>query len=121
MGLRFHWSMSSAGETHRGAKARAAQSGMPNLDAHVEFCRRADECGIDSLLTAFGFHRPDPIVLAAAAGMMTRKITFMVAVRSGIYSPTAFAPQVNTVSAFIHGRLCLTVVAGHTPTEHRGY
>ena len=35
--LRFHWSMSSAGEKWRGAKAREAQSGIPNLDAYLEF------------------------------------------------------------------------------------
>lgn len=119
--LRFHWSMSSAGEKLRGAKARAAQSGIPNLEAHVDFCRRAEECGIDSLLTAFGFHRPDPIVLAAALGMLTTKIKFMVAVRSGVLSPTAFVQQVNTVSALTNGRICLNVVAGHTPREQGFY
>jgi alkanesulfonate monooxygenase len=121
MGLRFHWSMSSAGETHRGAKSRAAMSGVPNLDSHVEFCRRAEACGIDSLLTAFGFHRPDPIVLATALGAMTQGITFMVAVRSGICSPTALVQQVNTVSVVTRGRICLNIVAGHTPQEQRSY
>jgi alkanesulfonate monooxygenase len=121
MPLRFHWSLSSAGDKFRGAKSRSAQSGVPKQEALLEYCRHAEECGIDSLLTAFGFHRPDPIVLAAAIGMVTQKIKFMVAVRSGIYSPTAFVQQVNTVSAFINGRICLNVVAGHTPTEQRGY
>jgi alkanesulfonate monooxygenase len=121
MGLRFHWSMSSAGENHRGAKSRAAQSGLPNLGAYVEFCRHASECGIDSLLTAFGFHRPDPIALAAALGVLTERITFMVAVRSGVCSPTALVQQVNTVSALTGGRICLNIVAGHTPQEQRAY
>lgn len=76
---------------------------------------------MDSLLTAYGFHRPDPIVLAAAMGMVTRKIKFMVAVRSGLFSPTAFVQQVNTVSTLIQGRICLNVVAGHTPGEQRSY
>jgi alkanesulfonate monooxygenase len=120
MGLRFHWSLSSAGEKHRGAKSRASQSGLLNLAAHVEFCRRAAECDIDSLLTAFGFHRPDPMVLAAALGVLTQRIKFMVAVRSGVCSPTTFVQQVNTVSALTQGRICLNVVAGHTPDE-QGY
>ena len=81
--LRFHWSMSSAGEKWRGSKARAAQSGIPDLEAHVQFCRHAEACGIETLLTAFGFHRADPIALASALGMVTEKIAFMVAVRSG--------------------------------------
>jgi alkanesulfonate monooxygenase len=119
--LRFHWSMSSVGEKWRGAKSRAAQSGIPDLEAHVDFCRRAEACGIDSVLTAFGYHRADPIVLASALGMLTTKIKFMVAVRSGICSPTVLVQQVNTLSALTNGRICLNVVGGHTPEEQRGY
>ncbi len=119
--LRFHWSMSSAGDNLRGAKARAKQSGVPELRAHVEFCQAAEQCGIESLLTAFGFHRPDPIVLAAALGVLTSKVKFMVACRSGVFSPTAFVQQVNTVSVLTNGRICLNIVGGHTPEEQRYY
>jgi alkanesulfonate monooxygenase len=119
--LRFHWSLSSAGETWKGARPRAAQSGVPDLTAHLEFCRTAEECGIESLLTAFGFHRPDPIALASALGVLTSKIKFMVACRSGIFSPTAFVQQINTVSLLTRGRICLNIVDGHTPEEQRYY
>jgi alkanesulfonate monooxygenase len=119
--LRFHWSMSSVGEKWRGAKSRAAQSGVPDLEAHVDFCRRSEACDIDSVLTAFGFHRADPIVLASALGVLTTKIKFMIAVRSGICSPTVLVQQVNTLSALTNGRVCLNVVGGHTPGEQRGY
>ena len=121
MALRFHWSMSSAGARLKGAKARAAISGVPDIQAHIDFCKLAEECGIDSLLTAIGFHRPDPIALAAALGMVTTKIKFMVACRSGIFSPTAFVQQVNTISALTQGRICLNFVAGHTPAELNAY
>jgi len=113
--------MSSVGEKLRGAQSRAAQSGTPDFEAHIAFCNRASECGMDSLLTAFGFHRPDPIVFATALGMLTEKIKFMIAVRSGILSPTVFVQQVNTVSALTKGRICINVVAGHTPVEQRYY
>jgi alkanesulfonate monooxygenase len=119
--MRFHWSLSSVGQTGRGALPRASQSGVPDLATLVGFCRHAEGCGIESLLTAFGFHRPDPIVLATALGMASERINFMVAVRSGITSPTAFVQQVNTVAALTGGRICLNVVAGHTPEEQRGY
>lgn len=121
MPLRFHWSMSSAGENLKGSKARAAVSGIPNFDAHLRFCRTAEECGIESLLTAFGFHRADPIVLATALGAVTDRIKFMVAVRSGVCSPTLFVQQVNSVAAVTNGRICLNVVAGHTPEEQKYY
>src|SRR5712671_4081150 len=109
--------MSSAGQQQRAAKSRAAVTGVPDLDALTAFCRHAEECGIESLLTAFGFHRPDPLILATALGMATEKIKFMVACRSGINSPTGFVQQVNTVSAMTQGRICLNIVAGHTPAE----
>src|SRR5258706_14643477 len=80
--LRFHWSMSSAGQQQRAAKSRAAVTGVPDLEALTAFFRHADECGIESRLTAFGFHRPDPLTLAAALAMRTSRIKFMVAVRS---------------------------------------
>lgn len=120
MTLRFHWSMSSAGEKYRGANARAAV-GIQSLDTLVNFCKHAEECEMDSVLTAFGFHRPDPIALAAAVGVLTTKIKFMVAVRSGIFSPAVFVQQVNTVAQLTNGRICLNVVAGHTPEEQRYY
>jgi alkanesulfonate monooxygenase len=119
--LRFHWSMSSAGEQQRAAKSRASLTGVPDLEALTAFCLHAEECGIESLLTAFGFHRPDPLTLAAALAMRTSRIKFMVAVRSGVCSPTLFVQQVNTVAALSGGRICINVVAGHTPEEQRGY
>lgn len=119
--LRFHWSMSSAGVRLKGATARADQSGLPDLAAYVEYGRHAERCGIESLLTAVGFHRPDPLVLAAAIGMRTESIPFMLAVRSGVASPTWVVQQVNSLSAVLGGRVCLNIVAGHTPAEQRGY
>jgi alkanesulfonate monooxygenase len=119
--LRFHWSLSAAGDPLRATQARAEQSGVPDIEAHVDFCMHAERSGIESLLTAYGFHRPDPIVLATALGCKTRSIAFMVAVRSGIFSPTAYVQQVNTLSGMIGGRVCLNVVMGHTPEEQRYY
>jgi len=119
--LRFHWSMSSAGDKLRRARARTALSGTPDLEALAAFCRHAEACGFESLLTAFSFARPDPLTLAAALGMLTTRIKFMVAVRSGIISPTLFVQQVNTVAALTGGRVCVNVVAGHTPDELRYY
>jgi alkanesulfonate monooxygenase len=121
MPLRFHWSMSSAGEKFRGAKTRASQSGMPHLEDYLSLCRNAEHCGIDSLLTAFGFHRPDPLAMASALGVLTDEIKFMVAVRSGVSSPTALVQQVNTVSALTNGRVCINIVMGHTPDEQQSY
>ena len=119
--LRFHWSLSAVGEKLRATQSRASQSALPQFGALVRFCRQAEEAGIDSLLTAFGFHRPDPLILATALAAQTERIRFMIAVRSGLMSPVAFVQQVNTLSALAGGRVSLNVVAGHTPDEQRGY
>jgi alkanesulfonate monooxygenase len=119
--LRFHWSMSAAGDPHRAARSRAVQSGIPDMDAHIEFCRVAEQCGVEYLLTAFGFHRPDATVLATALGMVTKRIKFLIAVRSGMCSPTIFAQQINTISVLTGGRIGLNFVNGHSEPEQRYY
>ncbi|TCO46628.1 LLM class flavin-dependent oxidoreductase [Actinocrispum wychmicini] len=119
--MRFHWSLSSVGDPMRRANAAATTSGLPDLSAHKEFACRAEECGIESLLVAFGFSRPDPITWAAALGAVTSTVKFLVAVRSGIMSPTYFVQQVNTLSALTDGRVCVNAVAGRAPEEQRFY
>jgi alkanesulfonate monooxygenase len=122
--LRFHWRLPYAGESTGMAmadQATAAAIGLPAPKAQIEFCRRAEECGIDSLLVDFGFAKPDPMLLAAILGQGARKIKFILAYRSGLFSPAMFVQQLNTLSALIEGRLLLNIVAGYSPEEQRGY
>jgi alkanesulfonate monooxygenase len=124
MPLRFHWRLPHGGETVGAARIEQANLpaiGLPDLVAQLPFCRRAEECGIDSLLTDFGFAKPDPILLAAALGLGTEKIKFIVAYRSGLLSPTTFVQQLNTLSSLINGRFSLNIVAGYSPEEQRSY
>lgn len=124
MDLRFHWRLPLGGEisglTRSAISARQA-TGLPDVETQLEFCRRAEENGIDSLLIDFGSAKPDSILLAAALGMATEKIKLIVAYRSGLASPTAFVQQINTLSALIGGRFSLNIVAGHSPAEQRTY
>src|ERR1700761_4664874 len=122
--LRFHWRLPYAGESTGMAmadQATAAAIGLPAPEAQIEFCRHAEECGIDSLLVDFGFAKPDPMLLAAILGQGARKIKFILAYRSGLFSPAMFVQQLNTLSALIDGRLLLNIVAGYSPEEQRGY
>jgi alkanesulfonate monooxygenase len=122
--LRFHWRLPYAGESAGMAmadQATAAAIGLPDPEAQIEFCRHAEECGIDSLLVDFGFAKPDPMLLAAILGQGARKIKFILAYRSGLFSPAMFVQQLNTLSALIEGRLLLNIVAGYSPEEQRGY
>ncbi len=119
--IRFHWSLSQAGRLFVGAKERSRQDLVPGLDAHVTFSKAAEKWGFEYLLTAIGFTRPDPLVLAASTGVKTEKAKFMVAHRSGIMSPTTFVQQVNSVSLLTGGRVGLNIVGGHSPAEQTGY
>lgn len=120
---KFHWRLPYGGETSGGTWAHkfSTEDGMPDLQAQTEFCRRAEACGIDSLLTDFGYGKPDPMLLAATLGRATEKIKFILAYRSGLFSPTMFVQQLNTLSALIQGRLSLNIVAGYSPQEQHAY
>ena len=123
MALRFHWRLPHGGETVGDTRAQYNQLriGLPDLEAQTDFCRHAEQCGIDSLLTDFGYAKPDPILLSATLGLATSKIKFIVAYRSGLLSPATFVQQLNTLSSLIEGRFSLNIVAGHSPEEQRAY
>jgi alkanesulfonate monooxygenase len=87
------------------------------FEAQLALCRRAEESGIDSLLMAIGFARPDPLALSVALAAHTGSIKFMVACRAGLIAPTLFVQQINTLSALSNGRVHVNMVAGHTPHE----
>jgi len=115
--LRFHWSLSRVGDNLRSSRPIGEHKGLLSFEPQVDFCRRAEECEIQSVLMAFGFTRPDPFVLSMALGMKTSKLKFMVAVRSGVIAPTLFVQQINTISALTNGRVCVNMVTGHIPAE----
>ncbi|HEX9945165.1 MAG TPA: LLM class flavin-dependent oxidoreductase [Thermoanaerobaculia bacterium] len=124
MSLRFHWRLPLAGEEPGSTVAPppgVPAAALPDFDAHVRFCRLAEENGIDSLLMACGFYMPDPIPVVAALGTATERIRFMLAYRSGLVAPTAFVQQVNTLSALNGGRISLNMVVGHSVEEQRCY
>jgi alkanesulfonate monooxygenase len=105
----------------RGATPRFQGNPVADLPAQQDFCRQAESAGIDSMLLPIGFQRPDPITLAGVFGTATTRLTFMIAARSGIVSPTYFVQQVNTVAAVTGGRVSVNVVLGHSPAELRYY
>ena len=124
MALRFHWRMLQGGDrpgTGPSSERVDRAAALPDLEAQIDFCRRAEECRIDSLLVDINYGKPDPMVLSLALGRMTEKIKFMVAYRPGLMSPTLFVQQVNTCSALTGGRITLNIVSGHSPKEQRYY
>jgi alkanesulfonate monooxygenase len=119
--LRFHWSLSQAGDKFRRLRPTGDMPGLLDLEAQAALCRQAERSGIESVLMAIGFTRPDPLLLSAALGAETSRVGFMVACRPGLISPTLFVQQINTLSTLIGGRVSINIVAGHTPSELRYY
>jgi len=116
--LRFHWSLSAVGDTMRRANARRHErrAGLGRTQALLP--GRAEEDGIESAAgRSFGLWRiryGRPLRWNS-----TDAVKFLVAVRSGVVSPTYFVQQVNTLSALTGGRVCVNVVAGRAPDEQR--
>jgi alkanesulfonate monooxygenase len=121
--LRFHWSLPSSGvaDRRRGARFRTEINQFGDLDRQRDFCVRADELGLDSVLLPIGFQRADPMVLAAVFGLATERVNLMPASRAAVISPTHFVQQVNAVSAFTNGRIEINVVSGQGSEELRYY
>ncbi len=121
--MRFHWSLPSSGvaDNRRGARFRTEINQFEDLDRQRDFCVRAEELGIDTVLLPIGFQRADPIVLATVFGLATERINLMPAARPSVISPTHFVQQVNAVSAFTNGRIAINVVSGQGSNELRYY
>ncbi|MBC7909346.1 MAG: LLM class flavin-dependent oxidoreductase, partial [Pyrinomonadaceae bacterium] len=99
----------------------ASPAALPDMEGWTKFARSAEEAGIESVLLSFSRYEPDTILLACAVGMVTTKLKFIVAYRSGLMQPATFVQQVNTLSALIEGRVALNIVAGSSTAEQRGY
>lgn len=121
--MRFHWSMPapSVADEPRGVRFRNEINRFADLDRQRDFCVRADELGLDSVLLPIGFQRADPTVLATGLGLATKRVNLMPASRAAVISPTHFVQQVNAVSVFINGRIEINVVSGQGSDELRYY
>ena len=132
---RFHWMLPKAGEVSIGGPQTPREAShyrlastrdgspapIPDIRGWTAFGRRAEESGIESVLVSFSKYEPDPILVIAALGQRTAKLKFIAAYRSGLMKPATFVQQVNTVSAFMPGRIALNIVAGSSTAEQRGY
>lgn len=122
--IQFHWRLIQGGEPDNNSRVRQFDLdsvALPGLKEQVEFSKLAEEAGMDSLLTDFSYGKPDPMLLASGIISHVDSMKFLVAIRSGIISPTYFVQQVNTFSALYDGRILLNIVAGHSPDENAYY
>ena len=122
--IHFHWRLVQGGESYGAMsswQSGGAGAALPDIELQSRFCETAEELGIESVLVDINYAKPDPTVLTAALIRQTEKLGFIIAVRSGLLSPTLFTQQINTLSTFSNGRIYLNVVAGHSPAEQKTY
>jgi len=122
--IQFHWRLIQGGEPDQVSRARQFELdsvALPDIEAQSKFSTLAEDAGMESLLTDVSFGKPDPILLASSIISNTQRIKFLVAIRSGMISPTYFVQQVNTFSTLHGGRILLNIVAGHSPSEMAYY
>ncbi len=132
--LRFHWMLPKAGEVQEIGKqtekeaaqyrlnaARNSTTYNADIDGWKNFAIVAEEAGIEGVLISFSTYEPDPVAVAASLGMVTEKLKFILAFRSGLMQPPAMVQQINTLSGLINGRILLNTVAGSSISEQQSY
>ncbi len=82
-----------------------------------EIAVTADRLGYDGMLIPTGASCLDPWVVAASLVPVTRRIKFLVALRTSIGGPTTGARAAATLDAALEGRLLLNVVPGGDAAE----
>ncbi len=121
--VQFHWLLVQGGETKGFTRAQQLEVdavAYPEVEVQAAYSNKAGALGYESLLVDFSYGKPDSLMMSAGIAPFTKKIKFLVAIKSNMSNPTYFTQQVNTFSSMFQGRILLNVVAGHSPKE-QGY
>jgi alkanesulfonate monooxygenase len=128
MSLRLHWFIPShsdgrdlAAPAPGAPHAARRQRRQPDIDYLAQVARAADQMGFDSALTPMGMFCEDPWMVAAALARETKRLTFMIALRPGLMSPTLAAQMASTGQRLSDGRISLNIVTGGDSDEQRRY
>ncbi|WP_103068974.1 LLM class flavin-dependent oxidoreductase [Aquimarina sediminis] len=121
--IHFHWRLIQGGESTVASATQndEGKAALPDLSLQKRFCKEAEKLGIESVLVDINYGKPDPTLLTLALVNEVKELGFIIAVRSGLLSPTLFTQQINTLSTFSNGRIYLNVVAGHSLSEQKYY
>lgn len=125
----FHWFLPTAGDSrgivgasHASATKRHPPGyRAPELPYLIDVARTADRLGYESVLTPTGTWCEDAWLTTAAAITHTEKLSFLVAFRPGLISPTLAAQQTATLQRFSGGRVAVNIVTGGDEVEQRRF
>ncbi|GAB5400982.1 MAG: LLM class flavin-dependent oxidoreductase [Aureisphaera sp.] len=122
--IHFHWRLIQSGEENMitaTSQNDGAKAALPDIEQQGEFCKIAQELGIESVLIDINYGKPDPMLLPLALAKYAPNMGYIIAIRSGLLSPTLFAQQINTLSTLIKGKIFINIVAGYNPAELKTY
>jgi alkanesulfonate monooxygenase len=93
----------------------------PVVDIHyIERLSKAHEdAGFDRALIPFYATAPDSLIIAAYAAFVTKRLSLMIAHRSGFTAPTVAARQFATLDQLTGGRVALHAISGGDDAELR--
>jgi alkanesulfonate monooxygenase len=116
-GANFLWFM----PTHGDGRYLGTTIGARPVDLGYlrQVAQAADELGYFGVLLPTGKSCEDSWLVAFALAPLTERLSFLVAVRPGLLSPTLAARMTATLDRLSGGRLLINVVTGGDPAESR--
>lgn len=116
--MKILWFLPTPGDGHY---LGTSEGGRPLTHGYLQqIAKAADELGYYGILVPTGNFCEDPWVVASSLIPVTNKLKFLVALRTGVYSPTVIARKAATFDRLSGGRLLINVVAGGDPVELEG-
>jgi len=108
--------------THGDGRYLASSQGGREVDITylTQVAQAADRLGYYGVLLPTGRSCEDSWIIASALVQATRDLRFLVAVRTGLQSPSVAARMTATLDRISNGRLLINVVTGGDPAEQRG-
>lgn len=124
----FHWFLPTGGDGHQVGAVTAVQDrtdGAVSRPATADYltlvAQAARLARFGSVLTPTGLGCVDPWIATAMIAQAVPDLTFLVAFRPGLASPTLVAQQAATFARLTGGRVALNIVTGGDPLEQRAY
>ncbi|RZF27338.1 FMNH2-dependent alkanesulfonate monooxygenase [Paraburkholderia sp. UYCP14C] len=109
------WFLPTSGDTRYLGESSSGRA--PTMAYLGEIAVAADLRGYDGVLIPTGSGCLDPWVVAASVAPLTRRLKFLVALRTSLGGPSAAARATATLDAATGGRLLLNVVPGGDAAE----
>jgi alkanesulfonate monooxygenase len=125
--VHLHWFLPTSGDGrdivgagHRTERGEATGR-APDLGYLTQIGTAAEQLGFEGVLTPTGTYAQDAWIATSALIAATRRLTFLVAIRPGLISPTLAAQMAATFQRLSGGRLALNVVTGGDAAEQRRF